>query len=57
MRYVQNYNNTIHSALDGLTPQDRFFNESSQMTRMTDSQIEKAFLLEIERKVSADCIS
>ena len=29
MRYVQNYNNTIHSALDGLTPQDRFFNESS----------------------------
>lgn len=56
MKYVQNYNNTVHSALEGSTPQDRFFNESSLMIRMTDSQIEKAFLLEIERKVSADCI-
>lgn len=56
MKYVQNYNNTVHSALNGITPQDRFFNESSLITRMTDAQIEKSFLLEIERKVSADCI-
>lgn len=56
MKYVQNYNNTVHSALNGVTPQDRFFNESSLITRMTDTQIEKSFLLEIERKVTADCI-
>ena len=56
MKYVQEYNNTVHSALNGSTPQDRFFNESSLIIRIEDSQIEKAFLLEIERKVSADCI-
>lgn len=56
MKYVQQYNNTVHSALNGKTPQNRFFEESSLIVRMTDSQIEKAFLLEIERRVSPDSV-
>lgn len=56
MKYVQTYNNTAHSSLGGMTPQDRFFNESSLIIRLTDQEIERSFLLEIERKVSADCV-
>ena len=56
MEYVQEYNTTVHSSLDEMSPTDRFFSESSQITRLTDQQIEKAFLLEIERTVSADSV-
>lgn len=56
MEYVQKYNTTVHSALDGLTPQDRFFNESNLIIRLKDEVIEKAFLLEVERTVSADSV-
>lgn len=56
MEYVQEYNTTVHSALDDMSPMDRFFSESSQIIRLTEQQIEKAFLLEIERKVSADSV-
>lgn len=52
--YVQHYNQTIHSSLNGLTPQDRFFQESSLIIRVDEAKIDKIFLLEIERKVSAD---
>ena len=54
MRYVTQYNQTAHSSLNGLSPQDRFFNESHIIKRLTDEQIDKAFLLEYERCVSAD---
>lgn len=54
MTYVTKYNQTIHSSLNGLSPQDRFFTESHIIKRLSDEEIEKAFLLEYERRVSAD---
>ncbi len=54
MQYVQKYNQTVHSSLNGKTPQDRFFEESNLIVRLDEERIEKAFLLEMERHVSAD---
>lgn len=55
-QFVRNYNQSVHSSLKGMTPQDRFFSESELIKRIPDDQIEKSFLLEIERRVSADCV-
>lgn len=52
--YVGQYNQTIHSSLNGLCPQDRFFHESYLIKRLPDELLETAFLLEYERRVSAD---
>lgn len=54
LEYVQKYNNTVHSSLNGVSPIDRFFKESEMIIRMSQEKIDKAFLLEIERKVSND---
>lgn len=54
--YVQRYNQTPHSSLHGKSPQDRFFSEPEQIRRIPDEQIDKDFLLEIERRVSADSV-
>ena len=54
--YVQMYNQSPHSSLSGATPQDRFFSEPELIKRISDDQIENAFLLEIERRVSADSV-
>lgn len=54
MHWVQKYNQSPHSSLDGRTPQDRFFEESSLIIRMDEERIEKTFLLETERRVSRD---
>lgn len=54
--YVQRYNQTPHSSLRGMTPQDRFFSEPEQIRRLPADDIDKHFLLEIERRVSADCV-
>lgn len=54
--YVNSYNNTIHTSLDGLTPQQRFFDDSTMIIRMSEEQINRSFLLEIERRVSADSV-
>ena len=54
--YVHMYNQTPHSSLSGNTPQNRFFSESELIRRIPDEQIEKSFLLEIERRVSADSV-
>ena len=56
MKYVQTYNLTVHSSLDGLSPSDRFFKESSLIIRKTDEEIERDFVIEIERKVSPDSV-
>lgn len=53
-KYVTKYNQTIHSSLNGLSPQDRFFKESHMIKRLSDKHIEQSFLLEYERRVSAD---
>ena len=52
--YVNKYNQTVHSSLNGLCPQDRFFNESYLIKRLSDEQLDTSFLLEYERRVSAD---
>lgn len=54
--YVQRYNQTPHSSLRGMSPQDRFFSEPEQIRRLPADDIDKDFLLEIERRVSADCV-
>lgn len=53
-KYVKQYNNTIHSSLNGISPTERFFKESVLIKRLLEDDIEKNFLLEIERRVSAD---
>ena len=54
--YVQQYNQAPHSSLRGNSPQDRFFSEPEQIRRLSADDISKDFLLEIERRVSADCV-
>lgn len=56
LKYVNEYNQAVHSSLNGLSPQDRFFNESYLIKRLTEEQIERSFLLEYERRVSADSV-
>ena len=52
--YVKMYNQRVHSSLNGMSPMDRFFKESAIIKRLCEAQIEHAFLLEIERRVSID---
>ncbi len=54
--YVQQYNQSLHSSLRGMSPQDRFFSEPEQIRRLASDDIDKSFLLEIERRVSADSV-
>lgn len=54
--YVQRYNQSPHSSLHGKSPQDRFFSEPEQIRRLPGEELEKAFLLEVERRVSADSV-
>lgn len=56
MAYVQRYNRSPHSSLKGISPIDRFFSESQRIRRLSDEEIEKDFLLEIERRVSSDSV-
>ena len=53
---VHLYNNTPHASLKGKTPQERFFSEPEQIRRLPQEQLDKDFLLEIERRVSADSV-
>ncbi len=52
--YIKLYNNRVHSSLNGLSPMDRFFQESPIIKRLSAEQIEYSFLLELERRVSID---
>lgn len=54
--YVQHYNQSPHSSRHGKSPQDRFFSEPEQIRRLPPGQIDTDFLLEIERRVSADSV-
>lgn len=56
LAYVQTYNQSPHSSLKGMSPQDRYFSEPNLFCRLSDEEIEHSFLLEIERKVSADSV-
>ena len=52
--YVDQYHHTIHSSLSGCSPSQRFFQESEHIIRLPAEQLDTFFLLEIERRVSAD---
>ena len=54
--FVHRYNQSPHSSLKGKSPQERFFSEPELIRRLPDDVIEQSFLLEIERRVSADCV-
>ena len=54
--FVQQYNQSPHSSLRGLSPQDRFFSEPEQIRRLSEEDIRQNFLLELERRVSADSV-
>ena len=56
LTYIRTYNQTPHSSLKGLSPQERFFKEPELISRLSDELIENSFLLEIERRVSADSV-
>lgn len=56
LTYVKLYNQRTHVSLDGRSPQERFFSEPEYIRRISDEQIEGSFLLEIERRVSADSV-
>ena len=56
LAWVHLYNNTPHASLKGKTPQERFFSEPEQIRRLSQEQLDKDFLLEIERRVSADSV-
>ena len=52
--YVHHYNQQVHGSLNGQTPTDRFFEEAYLIKRLSDTDIDQSFLLETERRVSAD---
>ena len=54
--YVHSYNLAPHSSLVGVSPQDRFFSEPEKIRRLTQERLDHDFLLEIERRVSPDCV-
>ena len=54
--YVNQYNKTVHSSLNGTTPEDRFFSQAYRIKRLADSVIETSFLLEEDRRVSTDSV-
>lgn len=56
LSYVRTYNQTIHSSLKGLSPQERFFTEPELIHHLPQELIDHSFLLEIERRVSIDCV-
>ena len=56
LKYTNEYNNTIHSSLNNISPLTRFFDSGEEIKRLSDDEIEKGFLLEIERKASIDCV-
>lgn len=56
LAYVHQYNQTVHSSLNGMSPRDRFFSEPELIRRIPQEQIDHSFLLEVTRKVSVDCV-
>ena len=55
-RFIDEYNNSPHSSLNGKTPSDRFFSEPDQIHRLSQEEIDKSFLLELDRTVSSDSV-
>lgn len=56
LSFVHCYNQTVHSSLNGKSPQERFFSEPELIRRLAPELIKSSFLLEIQRRVSPDCV-
>ena len=54
--YVSQYNQKIHSSLNGKSPQERYFSEPDCFHRLPEDKIDQLFLLELERRVSIDWV-
>ncbi len=54
--YVNKYNNTIHSSLNGLSPMSRFQKDINIINHLSKDDINNHFLLEISRKATFDSI-
>ena len=54
--FADSYNHTAHASLSGLSPADRFFKEPDQFRRLAREDIDRSFLPEIDRTVSADSV-
>lgn len=54
--YVSQYNQKIHSSLNGKSPQERYFSEPNCFHRLEEDKIDLLFLLELEHRVSVDCV-
>lgn len=54
--YVRSYNLSVHSSLKGKSPQERFFSEPERIRRLPQERLDTDFLLELERRVSADSV-
>lgn len=54
--YVRSYNLAAHSSLKGSSPQERFFSEPGRVRRLPEEKLRTDFLLELERRVSADSV-
>ncbi|MEH2960563.1 DDE-type integrase/transposase/recombinase [Candidatus Merdisoma sp. JLR.KK006] len=54
--YVRGYNLSAHSSLKGSSPQERFFSEPEKVRRLPEEKMKTDFLLELERRVSADSV-
>ncbi|MBP0978418.1 MAG: DDE-type integrase/transposase/recombinase [Oscillospiraceae bacterium] len=55
-KYVNLYNNSVHSSLDGTSPHDRFFSEPECIRWLNPDDIDTLFLLEDTRRVTADSV-
>jgi transposase InsO family protein len=56
MNYIKTYNERPHGSLNGLSPSDRFYSESSYIKRIDPLVLDQHFLLEIDRTVTADAV-
>ncbi len=54
--YVRSYNLSAHSSLKGISPQERFFSEPEKVRRLPEGKLKTDFLLELERRVSANSV-
>jgi len=54
--YVRDYNLSVNSSLKEKSPQERFFSEQDKVRRLPEEKLKTDFLLELERRVSADSV-
>lgn len=54
LSYVEQYNNTVHSSLNGKTPNQRFFDQADLIKYLDTNEFNEAFMVRFERQASID---